>query len=127
MPIKSVPGDSEEIKLRRWRVIEIEAPDGTRSRHVWGHDVNNGRGRASSPIIEFQHDAMTATSRSGSKYKLVGLPGNSRLGKSAWSRWRSKNAIVSEVDVTIEYLNIDHLSTVDLAKITCVANQEDTP
>jgi hypothetical protein len=125
MPIKNVPGDSQEIKLRRWRVIEIEVRDGTRSRHVWGHDVKNSRGRASSPIMEFNLDAMTAITRSGSNYKLVGLPGNSRLGKSAWSRWCSENVVVLEVDVTNEYLNIDHLSTVDLAKITSAVDQED--
>ena len=116
MAIKKVPDESREITLRRWRVTEIEAPDGTRSRHVWGHDVKNDRGRASSPIIEFNLDAMIATSRSGSNYKLVGLPGNSRLGKGAWSRWRSDNEVVSEVDVTNEYLNVDQLSTAKLAK-----------
>lgn len=118
MPIKNKPEESREISLRRWRVMEIVAPDGTRSRHVWGHDVKNGRGRASSPIREFKQDAMIAVSRSGTSYKLVGLPGNSRLGKGAWSRWRDDNPVVSEVDVTHEYLNIDKLSTVDLTKYT---------
>jgi len=116
MPIKNVPGKSQEITLRRWRVFEIEAQDGTRSRHVWGHDVKNDRGRASSPIIEFNLEDMVAISRSGSNYKLVGLPGNSRLGKGAWSRWCRENVVVSEVDVTNEYLNIDQLSTAQLAK-----------
>jgi hypothetical protein len=113
----NVPDDSQEISLRRWRVMEIEAPGGICSRHVWGHDVKNGRGRASSPIMEFKLDTMTAITRSGSNYKLVGLPGSSRLGKNAWSHWCSNNAVVSEVDVTNEYLNIDHLSTVELAKL----------
>jgi hypothetical protein len=116
MPIKSEPDESREITLRRWRVIEIEAPDGTRSRHVWGHDVKNDRGRASSPIMEFNLEAMIAISRSGSNYKLLGLPGNSRLGKGAWNRWCRHNDIVSEVDVTNEYMNIDQLSTAKLAK-----------
>lgn len=125
MTIKNVPDESREITLRRWRVTEIEAPDGTRSRHVWGHDVKCDRGRASSPIIEFNHETMIAISRSGSNYKLVGLPGNSRLGKGAWSRWCRHNAFVSEVDVTNEYLNIDQLSTVDLTKINTTVNQSD--
>ncbi|MFZ2161909.1 MAG: hypothetical protein WAW02_06790 [Sideroxyarcus sp.] len=116
MPIKSDPDESREITLRRWRVIEIEAPDGTRSRHVWGHDVKNDRGRASSPIMEFNLETMIAISRSGSNYKLLGLPGNSRLGKGAWNRWCRHNEIVSEVDVTNEYMNIDQLSTAKLAK-----------
>ncbi len=116
MPIRNAPNDSQ-IALRRWRVMEVEAQDGTRSRHVWGHDVKNGLGRASSPIIEFNQDAMTATTRSGSNYKLLGLPGNSRLGKNAWSRWCSSNAVVAELDVTDEYLNVDQLSTIELSKI----------
>lgn len=117
MPSKNEPGDSQVITLRRWRVMEIEAPDGTRSHHVWGHEAKKSRGRASSPIIEFDRDTMTATSRSGSKYKLVGLPGNSRLGKGAWSRWCNDNTIVSESDVTNQYLNIDQLSTLELTRI----------
>jgi hypothetical protein len=117
MPIRNIPGESQEITLRRWRVMEVEVQDGTRSRHVWGHDVKNGLGRASSPIMEFNVGAMTAITRSGSNYRLVGLPGNSRLGKNAWSSWCSNNGVVSELDVTAEYLNIDQLSTVELAKI----------
>ena len=113
MPIKNAPGESQEITMRRWRVIEVEAPDGTRSRHVCGHDVKNDRGLTSSPIVEFNLEAMIAISRSGSNYKLVGLPGNSRLGKGAWSRWCRHNAVVSEVDVTNEYLNTDQLSAID--------------
>ncbi len=117
MPIKKAPSDSQEVTLRRWRVIEVEAQNGIRSRHVWGHDVKNGLGRASSPIIEFNLDTMIATTRSGRNYRLLGLPGNSRLGKHAWDSWCSSNEVVSELDVTNEYLNVDQLSTVELAKI----------
>ena len=125
MPIKNKPEDIQEISLRRWRVIEVEMQNGSRSRHVWGHDVKNSRGRASSPIMEFKLDSKTAISRSGSKYKLVGLPGNSRLGKGAWIRWCSENSVVAEVDVTDEYLNIDKLSTLDLSNMTCITNRND--
>lgn len=123
MPNKIVPNDSHGIALRRWRVIEIELPDGTRSRHVWGHDTKNGLGRASSPIKDFDRTAMTAITRSGNNYRLIGLPGNSRLGKDAWRRWCSENVVVSETDVTEEYLNIDQLSTIELNKITTTVDQ----
>lgn len=123
MPIKNVSSDCQEITLRRWRVMEIEVSDGSRSRHVWGHDVKNGVGRASSPIVEFNLDAMTAITRSGSNYKLVGLPGNSRLGKSAWRTWCRENGVVAELDVTNEYLNVDQLPTIELAKINCSPGQ----
>jgi hypothetical protein len=118
MPTRNVPTDSQVITLRRWRVSEIEAPDGTRSRHVWGHDEKSGQGRASSPIIDFDLETMTVITRSGSNYRLIGLPGNSRLGKGAWTGWCNRNAVMSELDVTNEYLNIDQLSTGELTKIT---------
>ena len=123
MPSRNVPNHPKEITLRRWRVMEVEAPDGRRSRHVCGHDVKNGLGRASSPIVEFSLDAMTATTRSGSNYKLVGLPGNSRLGKSAWRTWCRENGVVAELDVTNEYLNVDQLSTVELVKLNSPPGQ----
>ena len=123
MPGENVPSHPQEITLRRWRVVEVEVPDGSRSRHVWGHDVKNGLGRASSPIVEFDTEAMTATTRSGSNYKLVGLPGNSRLGKSAWRTWCRENGVVAELDVTNEYLNVDQLSTIELVKINCSPGQ----
>jgi hypothetical protein len=117
MPIRNASSDSQEISLRRWRVIEIEAQDGARSRHVWGHDAANNKGRASSAIVEFDRDSMTATTRSGKSYRLIGLPGNSRLGKTAWNNWCNKNEVVVETDVTREYLNIEQVSTVGFEKI----------
>jgi hypothetical protein len=117
MPINNVPGDSLGIALRRWRVMEVEMHDGSRSLHVWGHDVSNGLGRASSPIVDFNSDAMSVTTISGRNYQLIGLPGNSRLGKHAWIKWCSSNGVVAEQDVTSEYLNINQLSTAKFKKI----------
>jgi len=111
MPSSRGTSVGQEITLRRWRVTEVEARNGTRSRHVWGHDVENDIGLASSQIKEFNLGAMTATTRSGTNYRLVGLPGNSRLGKCAWDKWCSNNQVVSELDVTNEYINIDQIST----------------
>jgi hypothetical protein len=103
--------------------MEVEAQNGTRSRHIWGHDVTNGKGRTSSAIMAFDPDTMTATTRSGKNYRLVGLPGNSRLGKSAWLNWCDKNKITSELDVTREYLNVNQLSTLGFEKITSAVSQ----
>lgn len=125
MPIVNTKVNAKEITLRRWRVIEAEAEDGTRTRHVWGHDVSNNVGRASSPITEFDLETMTATTRSGSKYKLFGLPGNSRLGKQAWNNRRNINIIISEQDITDEYLNVNQLSTARFAKINIAASHPD--
>ena len=91
--------------------MEVVSRNGTRSRHVYGHDVANGTGRASSAIKEFDRETMTATTRSGRSYQLVGAPGNARIGEYAWQNWCSKNEVVSEVDVTDEYFSIDKLFT----------------
>lgn len=117
------PADARKISLRRWRVMEVDSKEGVRSRHVWGHDVTNNLGRASSPIATFDRDTMTATTRSGKMYNLVGLPGNSRLGRSAWRKWCLNNGIVAEKDVTDEYLNVNQVSTVGFEKITNSVNQ----
>ena len=110
MTIESTQDDKREVTLRRWRVMEVETKDGTRSRHVCGHDAKNASGCASSPIVEFDLEKMTATTRSGRCYRLLGLPGNSRLGKHAWNNWCNKSGVVAELDVTNEYLNVDQLS-----------------
>ncbi len=115
--------DAKKISLRRWRVMEVDSKEGVRSRHVWGHDVTNNLGRASSPIATFDRDTMTATTRSGKMYNLVGLPGNSRLGRSAWRKWCLNNGIVAEKDVTDEYLNVNQVSTVGFEKITNSVNR----
>jgi hypothetical protein len=123
MPLRNISNDSQKVSLRRWRVMEIEALDGIRSRHVWGHDITNNLGRASSPIASFDKDSMTATTRSGMEYILVGLPGNSKLGRSAWRKWCRENGIRTEADVTDEYLNVNQISTVGFEKINSAANQ----
>ena len=109
MAINKVPDSFKSPELRRWRVMEVVSQKGTRSRHVWGHDVANDAGRASSGIKAFDLEAMTATTHSGRVYKLVGAPGKARSGERAWQDWCSVNGVVSAVDVTAEYFNADQL------------------
>jgi len=106
-----------KITLRRWRVMEIELKDGTCTRHVWGHDVEKNTGRASSDIVMFDRDDMIATTESGNSYTLMGLPGKSSLGRSAWNDWYHKSGAVKERDVTDEYLNVNKLSTGTFEKL----------
>lgn len=108
-PVRNVPNDYKNPALRRWRVKEVVSRNGTRSRHVYGHDVANDEGRASSSIKEFDREAMTVTTQSGRNYMLVGVLGNARSGECAWQNWCSINKIVAEADVTNEYFRIDEL------------------
>lgn len=91
--------------------MEVVLLNGNRTRHVYGHDVTNDAGRASSAIKEFERETMTVTTQSGRNYRLLGAPGNARSGEYAWKNWCSNNVVVSEVDVTSEYFSIDSLFT----------------
>ncbi len=101
--------DHKNPALRRWRVIEVISLNGTRSRHVYGHDVTNDTGRASSAIKEFDVKTMTATTRSGRNYQLVGAPGNARSGEHAWQHWCSINGVAAAEDVTSQYFSFEKL------------------
>jgi hypothetical protein len=109
--VRDVPSEFKNPSLRRWRVIEVVSRDGTRGRHVYGHDVANDTGRVSSAIKEFNLEAMTAITHSGRNYQLLGAPGNARNGEYAWENWCRNNEVVSEVDVTNEYFSVDKLFT----------------
>lgn len=87
--------------------MEVVSFTGQRSRHIWGHDVTNDMGRASSGIRAFDLDAMTATTHSGTIYKLVGVPGQARSGERAWGNWCKINKVAKMADVTAEYFDVN--------------------
>lgn len=110
-PVKDDCGSYTIPSLRRWRVMEVVTQNGTSSRHVYGHDITNDTDRASTSIEEFNREAMTVTTHSGSIYKLLGVPGRSRGGAKVWKEWCDKHNVVSENDVTDEYFSVDKLFT----------------
>ncbi len=105
MQITRIPSESENPSLRRWRVIEVRLQNGTRTRHLLGHDLVLDEGRASSSIVAFDRGAMTATTSSGRVYTLVGVPGRARKCEVVWRNWCHVNGVVSETDVTHEYFS----------------------
>jgi len=106
-PIRKVPSDYKNPALRRWRVMEVMLRNGICSRHVWGHDITNEAGRASSAIMQFNIEDMTATTHSGRIYQLLGPPGHAHQGEYAWHNWCRINGVISENDVTHEYFDPD--------------------
>jgi hypothetical protein len=90
--------------LHCWRVMEAVAPGDIRTRHVCGHNATSSFGISTSAIQEFNPVAMTVKTRSGRTYTLVGQPDNSSLGEAAWRKWCIDNGIVTQLDVTSEYL-----------------------
>jgi hypothetical protein len=103
------PFAGQILVVRRWRVMEVVSHSGVRSRHIWGHDVTNDMGRASSGIESFDLDAMTATTHSGTIYQLVGVPGKARSGERAWNNWCRINGVADAADVTFEYFDPNSL------------------
>ncbi len=104
--------DSPEYRqpsVRRWRVVEVVSKEGVSSRHVYGHDVTNRGGRVSSSIRAFDQQTMTITTRSGSQYKLMGVPGHCRIGDNVWMKWCAEHGVVTQTDVTHEYFDGDAL------------------
>ncbi len=85
-------------------MVEVVTANNVRSRHMWGYDMANNQGRASTAIIAFDRSSMSATTASGRLYVLVGPPGDSPLGKTAWQKWCNDHGVVAETDVTAEYL-----------------------
>ncbi|MDD2929689.1 MAG: hypothetical protein PHY50_07710 [Sideroxydans sp.] len=125
MAVRKAPEGSHEVTLRRWSVMEITTRQGTRSHHVHGHDVTHNFARTSSAIGHFDAHNMTVSTRSGRLYKLVGLPGNYPAGIPAWEKWCSNNCIVTETDVTDQYLDIDKHSTLGFDRLTRAALREE--
>lgn len=102
---------AQAVTLRRWKVVEVFTRSGARSRHAWGHDIATDEGRVSSAIAEFKLETMTVTTTTGTHYRLAGLPGLSRKGQPVWEQWCRENEVISELDVTNEYMDPDDVST----------------
>lgn len=118
MPDANIKSGVPAVTLRRWRVVEVVTRHGTRTRHLAGHDVTNDEGRVSSPIVEFKLESMTATSSSGARYRLAGLPGQSRKVEAVWEHWCKTNEVVSQRDVTNDYMDPDDVSTRQFVALT---------
>ncbi len=103
--------DAPDVILRRWRVMEVVARNGLHSRHLLGHDVTHDEDRVSSPLAGFNMESMTATTRSGARYRLAGVPGQSRKVQAVWDDWCRTCGVVSQHDVTNEYMDPDDVST----------------
>ncbi|GAB4122579.1 MAG: hypothetical protein Fur0040_03350 [Sideroxydans sp.] len=106
-----------QTTLRRWKVYEIETPNGQVTRHLCGHDVLQDVGRATSAIASFDKASMLVVTQSGNRYRLQGLPGDSKLADKAWRKWCTDNQVVGERDVTREYLDVSKVSTVGFHKL----------
>jgi hypothetical protein len=104
-------GSASAVTLRRWQVMEVVTRHGLRTRHLLGHDTASDEGRVSSPVVDFKLETMTATTSSGARYRLAGVPAHSRKVQSMWHDWCKANAVSAQYDVTNDYMDPDDMST----------------
>jgi hypothetical protein len=99
------PGVSEEPEIRvvRWRIIEIT--DGARQgeRHVVGFNELFKEGRVSTPIINVDLPTRRCFTASGRIYHLDGPAGFDRDAQYVWAWWVDANAVSAERDVSPEF------------------------
>lgn len=84
--------EEPEIRLSRWKIIE----EGGR-RYFVGND---GAGRVSNVIVEFDKEKRVGKTRSGRIYKLIGGPAMNIEAEYVLSRWKAINGVDSVTDVT---------------------------
>lgn len=108
MPIWTVAeiADEPEIRLNSWRLYEAVGVygDGIESRHFVGALTDDGSGRVSSRIEQFDSISGRGLTMSGRVYELVGQPGLSSEGEYVWKAFCRINEVTAMRDVTAELL-----------------------
>lgn len=112
----TIPPDSARL-LHNWRVMEAVSPEGQRTRHICGQNLARNAGVSTSPIVEFDRQAMAVKTRSGRVYTLMGAPGMCHLGEAAWNKWCNDNKIVERREVTDEYTSVPPEPTITFRRL----------
>jgi hypothetical protein len=81
--------DEPEISLIEWSVRRNQ--DGYC--HFVGTRHDDGSGRVSTPIVEFDEKTMRGRTASGRVYQLIGPPGYSDNGEYVWEHYQRINGI----------------------------------
>jgi len=96
------PDDGTKVVMKHWRVIEVSsALNREKTRHLVGRVGDYGQ--VCSPIQEFDTETMSAITRSGKRYELLGYPGVSVDAEYVIESWCNLNRIDEVTDVTHEY------------------------
>ena len=75
-----------------WQLIQVTHADGGCSRHLYGR-VNN-EGRVCSDIVSFDLERITATTKSGRQYMVLGPPGRDEDAVWVYDQWATINKFV---------------------------------
>lgn len=89
--------EQPDVSLENWRIRECEDASGNNGLHFFG--TINGRGRVSSPIIEWDVSTMSGRTSSGRVYALSGSRGEMTIESEAiFMVWCQSHGIVSVRD-----------------------------
>lgn len=96
--------DEPETQLSRWSIVQT-IDRGEKKIKLVGNHMRLHEGRVSSTILSFDKKTMTAITRSGRRYILVGPPGHDPNGWHVLNQcfWDRKIK-----DITQEFLEIDN-------------------
>lgn len=98
------PDKETKVVMKNWRVIEVSSPSNReKTTHLVGRVGDYGQ--VCSPIQEFDTKTMSAITRSGKRYELVGSPGVSVNAEYVIESWCNLNNIDEVADMTAEYWN----------------------
>lgn len=84
--------------MSAWRLQQVNWDSGERTRHLVGRA--NREGRVCSDIRQFDLSTMTATTRSGRRYQLVGPPGFDRDAQYVFNVWLGYQEPGRAIDMT---------------------------
>ena len=96
-----------EINLSAWRVFEVSSDLWPKkiTRHFVGYNSTEHEGRVSSAVVMFDTAEARGVTASGRVYQLCGGNGFNPDAEYVWSRWKARNKITQETDVTDEIIN----------------------
>ncbi len=86
--------EEPEIQLRNWDIKE----DTAGRRYFVGSRVDDGTGRVSTAIVEFDAERRRGRTESGRVYELHGPRGRSSNGEYVWSHYKIANCIREAAD-----------------------------
>lgn len=92
-----------KVELGDWRVFEVKLPGRVqRSRHFAGSTGRDGRGKASTAIVEFDPLTRRGLTESGRVYELQSSTGFNVNAEYVWRNWVRINRATHVVDVSPE-------------------------
>jgi hypothetical protein len=129
MPVWKVTPISKRpsVTLRHWQVFVVTgcAKSAKQTMHWVGYNADEGEGRVSSNMVEFDITTMRGKTKQGRVYTLEGPPGLEGDGTHVWTTWQGLNEITGVLDVTAAFIGgapVGSIGVVDSKPIAAAAS-----